>query len=185
MSGKSTLKNFKAMLAEAKLPEKTVPVCLRGDLVAEFEKLDRQLEEVRRKPVDSLAGTGEGGIIDAMEALREQMREHTYDVVMRAKPKREWRALCSEHPPRKAEDGSVDQRDVLLGCNADTFYDAIVRQCMIDPEVDDQGWAEFEAALTDKQFEELADAAWSVNRRDVDIPFSPAASRQSRVSGGE
>lgn len=181
MSGK----NFEAMLAEAKLPEKTVPVCLRGDLVAEFEKLDRQLEEARRKPSDSLAGSGEGEIIDAMEALREQMREHTYDVVMRAKSKREWRALCSQHPPRKTDDGEVDRRDVLLGVNAETFFDAIVRLCMVDPEMDDTTWQRFEAALTDKQFEELADAAWSVNRRDVDIPFSPAASRQSRVSGGE
>lgn len=185
MSGKSTLKNFTAMLADARLPEKTVPICLRGDLTAEWERLDRQLEEVRAKPSDSMAGTGEGEIIEAMEALREQMKEHTYDVVMRARPMREWRALAAKHPPRKAEDGTVDERDIMLGVNVDSFFDAIVPICMVDPELDDQGWARFQDLLTDKQFEELGRAAYTLNRGDVDIPFSRAASRQSPGIGGE
>jgi hypothetical protein len=185
MMGDSTKKNFKAMLAGARLPEKTVPICLRGDLVAEFERLDRQLQEARRKPADSLAGTGEGEILDRMETVRQQMQDNTCDVVLRAKPKAEWRALCADHSPRKTDDGTIDERDVMLGVNAETFFDAIIRACMIDPELDDQTWAEFEAALTDRQFQDLAEAAWAVNRSDVDIPFLPAASRNSRDSGGE
>jgi hypothetical protein len=177
------MKNFKTMLAGAKLPEKTVPLCLRGDLVAEFEKLERRLAEVKERPVDSLAGNGEAELIEQMEALRAEMHEHTFDVVMRAKPKHEWRALCNAHQPRKNDDGTPDDRDALLGVNADTFFDAIVRACMVDPDLDDAGWAELDAVLTDKQFQSLADAAWAVNRSDVDIPFSPAASRNRRVSG--
>jgi hypothetical protein len=122
MMGDSTKKNFKAMLAGARLPEKTVPICLRGDLVAEFERLDRQLQEARRKPADSLAGTGEGEILDRMETVRQQMQDHSYDVVLRAKPKAEWRALCAEpsapqgrrrHHRRARRDAGRQRRDVL------------------------------------------------------------------------
>jgi hypothetical protein len=37
VSGNATLNNFKTMLGTAKLPERTVPICLRGDLQAEHE----------------------------------------------------------------------------------------------------------------------------------------------------
>jgi hypothetical protein len=46
MSGKSTLKSFKAMMAEARLPERTVDLCLRGDLIAEFQALDAEFNEL-------------------------------------------------------------------------------------------------------------------------------------------
>jgi hypothetical protein len=55
MSGKSTLKSFKAMMSEARLPERTVDLCLRGDLIAEFQALDAELEQARNAAGDSLA----------------------------------------------------------------------------------------------------------------------------------
>jgi hypothetical protein len=58
MSGKSTMKNFKDLLGQAQLPEKTVEICLRGDLVAEFEETERALEQAEedREKANSLDG---------------------------------------------------------------------------------------------------------------------------------
>jgi len=42
---------------------------------------------------------------------------------------------------------------------------------------DDEDWAALDQSLTSRQFDDLSDAAWSLNRREVDVPFSRAASR--------
>lgn len=184
MSGKATLKNFKTMLAEAKLPETTVMICLRGDLAADHEAAERELAEAEQRTGESLAGSGAGEIVDRISALEDQMREHSYEFRLRALPRPAWRALVAEHPPRRDVDNAIVQTD-LIGVNAETFYDAIIRACLVDPELDDADWAALEGALTDRQYDELAEAAWGLNRREVDIPFSLAASRTRQVSAGE
>lgn len=181
MSGKATLKNFKTMLAEAKLPEKTVPICLRGDLAADFEEAERRLIEANKTRGDSLAGAPElGALAEQVEQLREQMRQHFYTFRLRALPKRDWRALVAAHPPRRVDgpDGEpeVHEDDKYVGVNADTFFDAMIRACLVDPELDEQEWAHLAEVLSDKQYEALSTAAWGVNRSDVDVPFSRVAS---------
>lgn len=185
MSGK----NFQAMLADAKLPEKSVPICLRGDLVADFEEAERLLVEANKSRGDSLAG-GEklGELAERVEQLREQMRDHFYDFRLRALPKRQWRALVAEHQPRRvdgAEGPEVHEDDKYIGVNAETFFDAMIRACLVDPELDDQQWAHLLEVLSDKQYEALSSAAWGVNRSDVDVPFSHVASLISRRTGSE
>jgi hypothetical protein len=184
VSGKGTLKNFKTMLAEAKLPEATVMICLRGDLAADHEALERQLEQAEKTGAESLAGSGAGELADRILALEDEMREHTYEFRLRALPRPKWRALVAEHPPRKDADGGVVDTD-RIGVNAETFYDAIIRACLVDPELTDEEFEQLAEALTDRQYDELSDAAWGLNRREVDIPFSHAASRMKRDSAAE
>jgi hypothetical protein len=207
VSGKSTLKNFKAMLAEAKLPEKSVPICLRGDLVADHEAAERDLEVAQKKPADSLAGNGVGEIVERIEALEAEMREHTYDFRLRALPKPKFRAIVAAHPPRRDEDGSVVEQDRYIMANYDELLPALVRACTVDPELAPEDWRFLEvgddeetrarltaegredeireAALNDRQWGDLYDAAWFVNRGEVDVPFSRAASLVKRNSSGE
>ncbi len=101
MSGKGTMRSFKAMLAEAKLPEATVEICLRGDLAADHEVLVRELKRAEDSGAESLAGSGAGELADRIVALEDEMREHTYEFRLRALPRAEWRALCHAHPPRR------------------------------------------------------------------------------------
>lgn len=185
MSGKSTIKNFKALMSEAKLPARTVLICLRGDLVAEHEQAERDLEQAQRTVGDSLAGgTAVAEIVEQIEALEEQMRESQYPFRLRALPRPQWRDLVAAHPPRRGEDGAIVDTD-RPGVNADTFFEAMIRACLIDPELTDEEWKQLDETLTDRQFDDLSDAAWAVNRREVDIPFSRAASRMRRASVGE
>lgn len=182
------MSDIKSRIKNARLPERTVPVCLRGDLVAEFEELERQLEEALRTPATSLEGDGSAGIAERMKKLRQQMLEETTSFRLRAMPKPGWRAFVAEHPPRKDDDGEVDERDRAIGVNVETFYDALVKRSVVEPVLDEEDWQALlgdDGVLTDRQFAELADAAWSLNRREIDVPFSPAASRMTRDSGTE
>lgn len=171
--------NIKDLLRAAKLPERSVPVCLQADLVAEHEAAERELGKARDRPGKRLdSGDRVRELSERIAALEEQMAEHTIEFRLRALPRPSWKSLLAQHSPRKADDGSVDERDRYIGVNVETFFDALVRVCVVEPEMDEDDWRLLlDEKLTDRQFDELSDAAWGLNRRDVDVPFSRAASK--------
>lgn len=190
MSGKGTMKNFKAMLAGAKLPERTVEICLRGDLVAEHEDAERALEQAEKNPTDSLAGNGSAAIIERIETLEEQMRESTQTFTLRALPHRRSAAddrpthneLKKAHPPRRDSGGKIIEDDEGYGYSVDTFNEALVRLSVVDPELDAADWENLLAVISEGQFSVLAMACLLLNRGDIDVPFSRAASRAKRAT---
>ena len=163
-------------IAAARLPERTHPVCLRGDLVAEVERLDRQLAAVKAADEDSLASDGGRGQAEQIQALQEQMRASTVELTLRALPRGRWHELIAEHPTR---DGN--QRDTTWGVNEVTFFPALCRECLTTP-VSDADWTGLLAAMSDGQWDRLTTVAWNLNRGDVDVPFSRAASETLRTS---
>lgn len=172
-----------ALIAGARLPERTVPICLRGNLVAQVEALDRELAELDRPGrivADSLAGDGRRPIAERIEALREEMRASTVNFLLRALPRRRWNALLAEHPPREGDDG-----DKAMGVNSETLFEALIAESVVSPELTPEEWTLLLDSLSSAQYDSLATAAWALNRRGVDVPFSPAASRILASSASE
>lgn len=174
----------KQLIASARRPERSVPVCLHPDLTAQMQRLERELQsaERERSASDSLAsGTRSRELAEQMVRLREEMLAHTMDFILRALPRRKFTALIAEHPPR---DGV--ERDASLGVNEESFFEVLVRGCLVAPELDDEDWQRLlDEVFSDGQWEALTNAAWGVNRRDVDVPFSPLASRILGISSTE
>ncbi len=166
----------KAILAAAKPRERSVELCLRGDLMAQMQDLQRQLIQAQAQEQATGGGSLDGGeahaIAEQIRELEDEMRAHSIDVKFRALPRRKWRALIAEHPPR--ED---DETDRALGLNGDTFFDAAIRACAVDPVFDQADWDALDAVLSDAEWNTLSNAAWAVNARDVNVPFSQRASR--------
>lgn len=189
--GDSTKKSFTELLGTAKLPERTVEICLRGDLNAELAAADEALTKAQEQALNSLAGGDTGPLLERIEALQAEMAENTYAFRLRGLPRPKFRAILADHPPRRIPDPDnpeetvVHPGDLYTGINAETFHDALIRACLIDPEgLDDEAWEQLTGVLNDYQFDELASAAWGLNRSDVD-PFSRAASRMTRSSESE
>jgi hypothetical protein len=161
------------------LPTKSVTVCLHADLQAEYEDLERSLQEELTKPRDSLAAGGSAAAIsERLQILEQQMRDHTVAFRFRALSRPKWKALLASHPPRKAEDGGLDERDKYIGVNTETFFEAMIRACCTAPDLPEDVWRLLlDERLTARQFDDLSNAAWALNRSDVDVPFSRAASR--------
>lgn len=172
-------KSAKDLIRSGKLPERSVPVCLHADLVAEHEATERELGQERERPGKRLdAGSKVRELSERLTALEARMAEHTIDFRLRAMPRPKWKAFVAEHPPRKTDAGEVDERDKFIGVNTEMFFPALVRASVVEPELDDEDWALLlDERLTDRQFDELSNAAWSLNRGEVDVPFSRAASR--------
>lgn len=178
--------DFKTLLAGARLPEIVVHLCLRGDLVAEVAMLTAELKRIQGQPSDSLAGNGAAEVIDRIEGLQQEMREHTYPVRLRALSRPAWRDLCEAHPPRLDDDGDMLPADRMAGgVNQETIREPLIRLSMVDPELTDAEWRDLDSKITDSQFEDLAKAAWNLNQGKVDIPFSRADLQQIRDSVGE
>lgn len=163
-------------------PERTVQICMRGDLSAAHEDLIRELAEAQQVHTGSLAGNPRAReLAEEIAALEARMRESTIEFRLQALPRRDWAAMVAAHPPRRGDDGLVLPSDAQ-GINADSFVEAIVHACVFEPKLTPEQWAKLDAGLTEAQYAMLSDAAWAVNRKDVDVPFSRAASRIRQVS---
>lgn len=159
--------------AEAKLPERTVLVCLRLDLVAQMEQMDKELAEAKRTGEDSLAGGSRlRGLAERLEALTAEMNEKSVQFRLRALGRRPYRKLRDKHPPREDNDS-----DRMAGFNQDNFHEALLRASVAEPDLDDAQWRRFlDDMITQGQYETLYLTALSLNHRDVDVPFSRTAS---------
>jgi hypothetical protein len=178
MSSSNGRPDVHALLGEAQRPERTVRLCLRGDLQVAWDEAKAEFD---RLSADNLAGRLTDGAArrkaaEAMAAVETQMRDATVEFRLRALPRQQWRKLMAEHPYRTGEDGKVLTADAM-GVNSETFFDALIRVCVVDPQLSDDEWSRLDEVLSDRQFDELANAAWGINRNTVDVPFSSAASR--------
>jgi hypothetical protein len=173
------IKELDALLASAKRPETVVPLCLRGDLQGEWEELETRLATLQTGGHGKLAGSADNReLAQRILNLQTEMSESTVYVKLQALHRREWRELVAAHPARKDSDA-----DKILGINQDTFFDSLVASCIVEPELTEEQTSALLDALTSSQFDKLTDAAWGLNRRDVSVPFSSAASQLSQTGG--
>jgi hypothetical protein len=177
-----------AIIDGARRARRSMDLCLRGDLVAEYEDLDRQREEAQKIDLgDSLASGGTtADIVTRMDALRAEMKAGSITVVLEALTRRNFLKLCSLHPVRRDEEGKPEPRDIGLGVNVETVWDPLIRACWVSPTITKARLTRvLDEILSDAQYSALAGLAWEVNRADVDIPFSYAASRNRQHSSPE
>ena len=172
-----------AIVAGAKLPRTDVQLCVRGDLIANYQAADEKLHAALAEaaPGESLAGTPEGvlPLAEAVEAIRQEMQDYTLKLVVQALPRQKWKDLEAEHPPRRSEDGGVHDEDRRFGVDVTTFFPVVIPLCVVEPDdLTAELWAELlTTSLTDGQIEDLCATIWNLNQGKVAVPFSPAASR--------
>lgn len=171
--------NIDSLLSSAKQPEATVRLCLRGDLQSEWEKLDRQLSD-NLAAAATLAPSAENeDLANCIKALESAMAESTVEVRFRALSRKPWLKLISDNAPRPS-----NPADQAMGFNTETLFEALIRESIVSPELDDEQFEKLLDAVTSKQFDNLADAAWNLNRKDTDAAvFSRAASQVIPDSG--
>lgn len=199
--------DFASKMAGARPAERTVDICLRADLVAQLEDLERQAEQAgRNRKAASKEDAGPAAIVAQIEALQDEMRESTEVFRLVALSPRQYRKLRAEHPPRRNDAGEADDGDLRIGFNRDTFPHALIEASTTSPELTGEQWLELlghsetaaaaleaegrdaeivDSKLTYSQFMDLANTAWKLNEGDVDVPFSRAVLLMSRSSGDE
>jgi hypothetical protein len=117
------------------LHERTYSLCLAAGLIAETQMLHEELatlpaqkraaDDSEREGAPRRAGEGVdpryAEIEARMEAIFEEMDEHTGELRLRAVPNGTWREWVDEHPAR--EDNKRDEQVTFGICNADALVD--------------------------------------------------------------
>lgn len=177
---RKTNPDLAALLSTARLPERTVELCLRGDLQAEWEDLQRRLEQAKRDAPErtSLADAPPGAELEQqIRTLEETMADAVLTARLRAVNRKTFRDMALIHPPRPD-----DKRDQIYGFNIETFNTDLVRACWAEPQLDETQWAQLMDVLTPGQWRLLADTCEVLNHSPVDVPFSSSASPRAPAS---
>lgn len=125
-------------------------------------------------------------IVARMDALRGEMKAGSITVVLEALTRRNFLKLARMHPVRRDEDGKPEPMDITMGVNVETIWDPLIRACWVSPTITKARLTRvLDEILSDAQYSALAGLAWEVNRADVDIPFSYAASRTRQRNSPE
>lgn len=180
-----------AVLLGGKLPEDTVPVCTRGDLVDEYRRVADELAQARiRATADPrLAGSGTPALDARIEELHGQIEAATVPFRLRALAPRRWRELVEQHPPRKVGGNAVHPDDAGVGVNRETFFPALIRVSTVEPKLRDETWDQLldpdGELLNVAQFQRLWRTCWDLNKQEPDVPFSLAGLLTTRSSASE
>lgn len=181
------LEEFDKILEAAQMPEKEIPLCLRGDLQAEWDRLDAEIRadlEIRKEQKSAtLAAPNpepDSEMSARIRALEAEMARAMVTLKLRAMSRHEWFALTAAHPPREGVYG-----DRMQGFNGASIWDDLIAETILQPKLDKPRVTALLDKLTPGQIDRVANEAWALNRRDtVSVPFSSAASRIIPSSGG-
>jgi hypothetical protein len=182
-----------------KRPEKRVEVCLDGSLQAEWEAAEAALAEARqRKLMDTRLGDSVHALAEAVRAIEDKARAESVTFLLRGVPRHVWDAFVADHPER--DDHELDK---AYGYNTETIFDAVLAHNVpksITAEVPPTivsvtkqdgtlvkftpaEWQAFADELTNAQYGSFQVAVNEINRGRTNVPFSPAAYRETRTSG--
>ncbi|MGY4930310.1 hypothetical protein ACWD7T_04170 [Streptomyces sp. 900116325] len=169
--------DIKAILKAAKPRERTVKVCIAGDLAGEVERLEGELAQASEdwQPTD-LTDEHPGRKIAAQIAeLREQMRGSEIPFKLRYIGDEAYSSLLAAHP----------SKDPAEGFDSVSFPRALIAACCVDPVMtEDEVKALFDV-INQGQIKDLFDAAWDVHNASGLVPFSLAASALLAALGDE
>lgn len=161
--------SIESILKKAKPRETTAVVYMAGDLVAELERLERQLAEAGDQTwaEPSLAAADPSrDIAQKIAAVRKRLKASEVEFRFRALPDKEWSDLLAAHAPRN---------DTEM-FNAETLPRELIAACAVDPEMAPEQVDQLYAVLNQAQRNTVFDAAFSANTEASSIPFSVSAS---------
>src|SRR5262245_4429835 len=132
--------------------------------------MDYERHEMRERSTQRFGGSLAPQLAQEYDDLRAEAEETALRIVVQAVPRKQWRELLQAHPPVADADGEIDEEHKRLGFNPDTFFDAIVKPCVVEPEFTDEEWDEFEEDCSEAHWDKLSSAAYLLNVQGVDLP---------------
>lgn len=153
--------------------EVSIPLYPR-DIQAKLDAYDDQIEEAWTTE-SSTKRMGAKSAADELsaekDALVKSVESDATRVVLRELDQRAFQRLNDEHPPRQNNRG-----DQQAGWNRETFPGALIRACMVSPEVTDEQYAEFVEKCPPGRWGHLFEQALEVTLGEVTLPKSSAVS---------
>jgi hypothetical protein len=156
------------ILAKAKPREKTVMVCIRGDLAGEAERLQDELSRVSEdwEPADLSEAHPGRAIAEQLKAVHQQVREAEEPFKLRYIGDKAYSDLMAAHPSEDANEAF----------DSEAFPRALVAASCVEPVMSEEQVTQLFEVINEGEIKKLFDAAWDVHNSSDLIPFSLAAS---------
>lgn len=165
------------ILAEATPRERTVKVCIRGDLAGRAEQLQEELAQVSSdwEPED-LADVHPGRELAVqLKEVREQIKAAERPFTLRYIGDKAYSDLMAAHPAK----------DDSQAFDSETFPRALIAASCVDPVMTDEQVTQLFEVINEGEIKKLFDAAWDVHNSSEMVPFSLLASALAAGLGGE
>lgn len=167
--------DVRALIASARRRESNFRLCLSGDLVAEHQALEAELDALMKQGGwTAAADDDENPTVVIAEKIRDveaRMAEHTVDLRLRALKRVEWEELLEAHPAREGRDEPW---------NLSALLPALLAACLCDPEMTVAQVDDLLDVINEGQRQALGAAAFEVNQEATTVPFSERASAVTR-----
>lgn len=160
--------SIEEILKRAKPREKTVRICLAGDLAGEAERLADEISRTSEEwEPDDLTSEHPARVLAAqLKAVREQTKEAEEPFTLRYIGDRAYSDLLAAHP-------AEDDKEAF---NSETFPRALIAAACVQPTMTEDQVADLFEVINEGQIKQLFDAAWDVHHSAETVPFSLAAS---------
>lgn len=161
-----------------KAAQKSVPICMRLDVLADIEEREREIKRLKSDNDDGdvrMVSSNETTAADLADQIREleaEAQRYTIDLRLTAVDRKHWNAKVDEHTERN-DDG--ESKLDLSGLAEDLFPDSLV-----SPAMGAEQRTRFLAGLSEGQWESVLQAIWDLNRRTVTVGKSLTASFATR-----
>jgi hypothetical protein len=167
--------DIKAVLAAARPREVSVRICVAGDLGAEAERIEAELDRLEGVPRSSLGeASGRAALVAELDEVIALMRDAEVEFRFRGIPPKTWSDTVAQHPARNEAEA----------WNADTLPVDLIAASCISPVMSVEDVQALYDVLPAGARTELWNAAYTASRGGaVQIPTSRAASVNPPSSG--
>jgi hypothetical protein len=166
--------DFAGVLASTKPIERSVRICLAGDLLAEIDSLTEELAQARRSDSRLNELDRAPAIAKRLVELEDAAHEAEVEFRFRAIGRKAWRDLVAANPP------SAEEKKAGADHNERFLVEAIAASCVEPAGVTLEQAEQLLDVLTESQAGKLWLACLAANRGTSDVPFSAAASELAR-----
>lgn len=164
------------ILAQAQPVTRAVRLCLRGDLIAEREALERELLIARQGDLRENRIPEATAVAERIAELEAETDAASVEFKIKAVTRTEWVALLKAHPPTDEEREAGN--DFGEGMAA-----AALAACSVDPEMSLEQAQQLLDTVSTRQFNSLWSAILTANLGDDTLPKSVAATATLHSSG--
>jgi hypothetical protein len=160
------------MLAARKMPQRSIPVCMRADVLADIEELERQINSLRSDNDDPRLAAGNTASADELaheiRDLEAEAAKYTVALRLQAVEREEWNRFVDTHTSEN-DDGT--RKLDLSALTVDIFP-----KMLVSPLMDADQQARFLRGLTEGQWEEVMQLVFELNRNKITVGKSLTAS---------
>lgn len=175
-------KSIEDILAEATPPERIVPICTRGDLLGEYQHLERQLAGASKEP-PNLGTKSEARVIsEQMAEMQPRITDAVVNFRMCAIPQRRWSDLWVKQPEPSTEDMD-DEAQAERKVDWEAWACELIAASCHAPEMTASHALQLAGKVGNGQLMALYNAALELSMVNQKIPFTVAASENSPNSG--